>query len=268
MITNAGKDTIKKYFGKQVGGIGGAIALGVGTTAETVGDTKLAFEAVRASTGSVRSDLTNSRIIFKATFAPGIVAEIREVGLYQDAASTSRLKHLSIGQGSRAQWTNGLFGTQFGRVNTQTVKIDAPAGTSTTASINNMSQDISSYVTSDTVALAFYSTNLTSVKLRLGSDANNYQQFTFTPQAGYNTVRATLGSATVVGAPDLSAMDYIAAIPTAGAGSTGSLYLDGLAVEDNSITDNVLVMRKVLATPLVPDAFISTDVELSLVINV
>lgn len=83
MITNAGKDVIKRFFGGQTRQIGGEIVLGTGTGAVAVGDTALGNEVIRIQVNAVAADLANSRIIFKGIIPAGIAAvgPITELGL-------------------------------------------------------------------------------------------------------------------------------------------------------------------------------------------
>jgi hypothetical protein len=269
MITTAGKTIIKQFFGGETGRIGGAIALGVGATAATLADSRLSFEATRAQVTAVSSDLANNRIVFKATIKPGLIGTIYEAGLYQAVSGIDRSKALSLL--SRNAWTNGTMVTTNARIGVNTVKVDAAASQTTTASVTNLSQNLAGFSGADTVAVAFFaSANVSAVKLRLGNDASNYYQWNFaTPAAGYNIVRGTFTSATIVGAPNIASINYAAFVPTATAGGAASVYLDGVNVEDNtSVFDNFLVVRNVLTVPKVIDTSIPTDIELSLGITV
>jgi len=88
MITNNGKDVIRRFFAGQVPQIAGTMVFGTGTTAETVDDVALETEVVRASITSINADLANSRIVFKATLQPGQIPTISEVGLYSSVYFT------------------------------------------------------------------------------------------------------------------------------------------------------------------------------------
>lgn len=87
MIVNTGKDVIRQFFGGQTRQIGGAIALGTGTTAPALGNTSLVAEVYRINVTSVSADLANNRIVFKAVVPAGIATlpTINEIGLIYTA---------------------------------------------------------------------------------------------------------------------------------------------------------------------------------------
>lgn len=82
MIVTSGKDVIKNYFGGQIPQIGDHLAFGTGTTAADLTDTALGTEVYRVPVTSISADLANSRIVFKATIAPGYITSFSEVGLF------------------------------------------------------------------------------------------------------------------------------------------------------------------------------------------
>lgn len=87
MITTNGKEIIKQFFGGQVGGIGGSIGIGTGTTAAALGDTALAAEVIRIDVVSISADLTNNRIVFKGVLPAGYLPTIYEAGLYHSTVA-------------------------------------------------------------------------------------------------------------------------------------------------------------------------------------
>ena len=94
MITNDGKTVIRQFFGGQVKNIADFIAVGTGTTPVAVGHTALTTEAARAKVTSVRADLDNNRIVFKATLPPPpqSVFTITEVGiLHSESVNVTKL---------------------------------------------------------------------------------------------------------------------------------------------------------------------------------
>lgn len=267
MLTTEGKNVIKRYFGGQVSRIGGSIALGVGTTAATVADTQLAYEAIRLQVSSVNADLANNKIIFKGSLPPGVIGTIYEVGLYDSVNTASRTKLLSLVTPARGIWTNSTIVPDNARASLKTVKVDVTASSTKGADITGMSQDLSAFAVTDRVAVAFYSTsNIASVRVRLGTDASNYYEFLYNaPAVGYNIMRAAISTATVTGSPRWGLINYVSVRPTASAAGSGSIYFDSLSVEDNTTPiDNILVMRNVLTTPKTVDTALTTNIEMSL----
>lgn len=270
MITTAGNNVIRNYFGMQTGRIGGSIALGVGDTTAAPGDTQLSYEAVRARVTSVASDTDNNRIVFRVAVEPGKINEIHEVGLFQDQAIQSKNRLISL-VGGRSTWTNATLVTDNARVNAQTIRVDASASATEVATLSGLSQNFSAFLPTDGIAVAVYvDANVDSLSVRLGSDASNYFEFTFdNPTPGYQILRADLSVATATGTPSWASVTYLGISLTATAGGTGSIYFDSLTIEDNtSPLDNVLVVRDVLVTPQKTDSSVTTEIELSLGIDI
>jgi len=82
MITNEGRNIIKRVFAGQAAQIAGSMAFGTGTTAANLTDVSLDEEVIKVAITSIGADLANNRIVFKASIQPGTVATINEVGLY------------------------------------------------------------------------------------------------------------------------------------------------------------------------------------------
>jgi hypothetical protein len=267
MITNLGKTTIKNFFGGVTPLIGGSIAVGVGSTAASLTDTGLAFEACRLGVVTVSPDLVNNRIVFKGVLPAGKIGKIYEIGLYHLGTSdTSRLLSLT-NQLSTTSWSNASIAASNGRINGNSVQITAASGATTTASLSPTSYNLAQYTSSDSVMMAVTTdANLASLSLRLGTNATNYNQYAITPlSAGYNTVRVSLGSAVTTGVVDMSNISYVAIVATATSGGSTNVYVDDVRVDH---PQDDLVSRYVLSSPQVVDSSIPTEIEYSLGISV
>lgn len=269
MITDAGKTVVKRFFARQRTVAANVLAIGVGTTTVTGTDVKLAFEVYRTPIIGTFYDPDTDRVIFKAEIPAGQVATVYEIGLLYDplVSDISRLIRVNDIPGT---WTGGALNSSNARVSAQTLKVDATTSSSTTASITGAAEDISAYVSTDSVAVAFFAdANLSSVKLRLGADSSNYIEFTYSGiSAGYNVKRVNVSAAVTTGTPDLTNLDYVAVVATATGGGATSLYLDGIRFEDNNISDpdnNILVSR--LVSTLAIDADLPNEVEYALEID-
>lgn len=271
MITTAGRQVILNYFGGLTGRIGGAIALGAGNALGSASNTKLDYEVARVQISSVTPDFANNRIVFKSSVNPGQISKISEIGLFQNQVSINRSKIMSLIGNARSTWTNATLTAGYGRVNTQTAMVTAAASSTTVGSTSGLWHDYSGFLSTDGIAMtAFIGANVASVKLRIGSDASNYFEFSFAyPAAGYMVLRTNLANGKATGTPDWSAISYVAIVVTASSAGSGSVYFDSVSLEDNTSTvDNILVVRNVLTTPAVTDLSVATDIELSLGINV
>jgi hypothetical protein len=91
VITNFGKDIIWKFLCGTVPDWGGAIALGTGSTAAAITDTKLNFEFARNTTllKSPQLSGTDRIIILKTSLEPNVVGVIKEIGIYNTLGPTN-----------------------------------------------------------------------------------------------------------------------------------------------------------------------------------
>lgn len=265
MITDLGKTVIVSFFGQQVGQIIDSIALGVGTTTETAADTRLAYEAVRVPVTSVQPDTDNQRAVYKAVLPIGSLYKVYEIGGYSGSAlDESRIIDITS---PLAVWTNAALNAANSRVHSSALKIDYTTSGTTNAEIIELNEDLTA--TQGTINLAFHPTaNLSSLRVRLGSDSSNYYEFLVaSPTNGsYNIHRLNVSSATVTGTPDWSAITYMAIRPSATGGGGGSIYFDSVRFTQ-TVEDDQLVARKVLASPVTLDPNVDTEIEYSLEID-
>ena len=92
-------------------------------------------------------------------------------------------------------------------------------------------------------------TNITAVKLRIGSDSSNYAELTFTALTGnvFQYMKAKFTDATITGTPDWTSVDYTRLIIEQT--GTGSLRLNGLRVNH----DSSFTLFNVQSTPDIDD---------------
>lgn len=263
MITNEGRLHIKRFHAGYVPRMAGSIVLGTGTTAAALGDKSLVSEIVRLPVLSSNVDTAGNRWVFTASLPANSINTVYEVGLYSEVSTTPVAKAVPLSQFS---WTNGTFSATNARAAIQAVKIDYVASGTTNAEISDFFEDYSSFVATDRLAVAFHATaNISSVRVRLGTDSSNYYEFVIaSPTTGYNVHKLAFSSATKTGTPSWDNLTYLAVRPSATAGGAGSLYLDSIRAEYNTLDPvNILVARAVLGTPQVIDNTMDTDVEYS-----
>lgn len=266
MITNQGKGVVTNFFGRQTATLGGALAVGVSSDAPALDDETLGFEVVRVPVSSTSADLDNHRIIFKAVIPPGLVSNIYEIGLYHDG-TIARARNITLTSPTAGTWTNATVVNSNYRIGTSSVNIEANANSTTTAEYVALGTDISAIA--ETLVLGFtadaYTTNL---KVRLGNDASNYQEFFITGyQPGYNVIRVAWASGVGTGTVDLGKIGYVAVVISSGAQGVTNLYFDGIRIEASNPNDE-LVARTVLNTPVTVNTSVPTEIEYSLSVNV
>lgn len=270
MITNLGKTIIKRFYSRQVAEIANYMAIGVGSTAATINDTQLNYEVVRYPLISINPDMAGDRIVFRSSIPAAIMTQAYEVGLYSvSGGAPDKSRTINIFR-TELPWTNSSYVVTNARVSPKTLKIDYVANGTTNSEVYGVSEDFSTFSDVDTLAFAFYvGSNLSSLRVRMGSDSTNYFEFAITsPVAGYNINRFVKSAATVTGSPSWANIKYIAIRPSASAAGTGSVFFDSIRMEDNTVSNqNVLVARSVLSTPYTVDPNVPNDVEYSLAIS-
>lgn len=76
-------------------------------------------------------------------------------------------------------------------------------------------------------------TDITNVRIRVGSDSSNYGAFTFTPTSnGWVFVDGELADMAITGTPNWAAVDYVAIVVTQTA--TSSIRIDGIRILETS----------------------------------
>jgi hypothetical protein len=276
MITDGGRLHIKRYLSRQVGTIGGAVALGISSTPASVADTRLGMEITRADVSLVTYDFTTDRLIFKAAIPNEFSGKIYEIGLWSLGVDNMAGNYGSRGLAAFEDfeaWSTGAWDLANARVGTTALRVTAAAnGTSSTVR-SNVTFDFSGHSSSDAFLLAYYVNNpyVSSVRLRLSTDASNYYLFTVAaPQPGYNVSSLAKGSAAVTGTPTWSNITSIQLDVVANAGGAAVVDFDALRVEDVDPynPDYVLVAREVLLAPLEKVAGRPQEVEFSMAVDV
>lgn len=271
MITSNGKRVVKRFLAGQVGQIAGSLSVGVGNTAANVNDSRLVYEVERINITSVSVDPDSDKIVFRAMLPPGRIKTIYEIALWNNPLSIANGRNLGI-FATTTPWANATLSNANGRASQNTMQINYVANGTTNAELAGANEDLSIFSASDSLVIGYHATtNLSSVRVRLGRDASNYFEFVL-PAAtanAYNVARLALSAATVTGAPSWGAITYIAVRPSATAAGAGSIFLDGIRVEQNAINEgNLMVARSVLATPYVVNQTTDNDIEYSLVVSV
>jgi hypothetical protein len=263
MITTQGRKVVTRLFGGQVATLATSLSVGTGTTAEALTDVALRAEVLNVPITSISVDEANNRVIYKATLPPAAVYSIYEVGLFYEVVD--RQNRTMVLNGLDTTWTNASLVAGPGRANNPVARIAFSANGTTNAELAGVTDNLSDFQATDFVLLSFTGhANLSSLRVRLGTDASNYFEFAVTsPVAGYNNVRVARSTATTVGIPTWDSITYLAIRPSGSAAGAGSVDFDRIGFEQNPSPNSILVARKVLATPYLPDQFIESEIEYS-----
>lgn len=282
MLTNEGKNHIRRYLAQYVNAIAQSVAFGIGSAAEAGTDTALHLEVVRSPVNLVSYDFANNKLVYKASIPEDYIGKIYEVGLYsldQDPASGSYGSRLVTTFDSGTEvWVDPADGTTApafsataNRVGADAMLHDPAASATMTDTLRNLSLDFSGNSAADTFkfALNVANANTNQVIYRFMTDTANYYSFTINATvqtAGYKIVELTKGSATVTGTPDWSNITEVQVITNSKSSGASSVEHDAIRIEDkdSASLDYILVARKVLPAPVTSSDGLAQDIEFSL----
>lgn len=251
-----------RLFGGQVAAFATSMSIGVSNVAETVNDVVLGGEVANLPIDSRSASEFGYEAVYRTAFPAASAYAVYEVGLYND--TNERLTRSIDVASLEDVWANASVVTGPGRMRANVVRVNFSASGTTNAELLTLSEDLSAFVGTDLVTIFFTGhTNLSSFRVRIGKDASNYYQFEVTaPVAGYNIIRLPISSAVATGAPDWSTVTYLALRPSGSAAGAGTIDFDGIRFEQ-SVTNSgsILVAREVLASPVLLDQFIASNIE-------
>jgi hypothetical protein len=251
-----------------------AVAVGIMNTAETIGDTSLAFEIERAAVQSVSYDFAADTVVFSAILDTNVAGTIYEMGLWshEQAPNTgdggSRL--LVSFDSDEETWDGAAsFSATNARIGANGLLQSPTLSSTVTNSMTNIFYDLSENSAADTFLLAVNATNAftANVKVKFMVDVSNYYLLTFTGiSTGYNVKSLAKSAATTVGTPNWNNITEIDVSTTATSGGTAGSLIDGLRIEDKDLVSSnyVLIDRSVLSTPFVKEEGRIQEIEFAL----
>jgi hypothetical protein len=272
MITTNGRNIIQRYLARQVPTIGGSIAVGIGSTASTLSDATLNYEALRVPVSLTSFDPVNQRIIFKATLPSDLAGTYYEIGLYSGVFDSSISTQMLSFDPSIEAWSGGSLTTLNSRMGVNSLRLTAAASATTTALLSSVFYDLSGFYDTDVFKIAFNAdANTATVRLRLRYDASSYYEYSITPTTGYNVTSflrsAMTKTGTTVAWNNITSVEIAVIAKAAG---TTNVDFDSLRIENVNVPviDNLLVARSVLGTPQSKTNVSPMDVEYALDVNI
>lgn len=284
VITKFGKRFITNFVAGNISSSRKDMAFGIDSTSASENDTRLGFEFYRlpilfGSTDiQTAAGVTTYSVVYKTTIPQDVVGEIYEVGLYpSNRSSINNFDSKFITDfDDLLDWEdsgqiNPLLTTSNYRIGGNLLRMSANTSSSKEYKASIPTLDLSGYSEADSIKLAYYreDANLTNIKVRLYSEDTKYYEVTVTPTSGtgYKISSDILFSTLLAGAtspaPDITNINQIGIVVTAGSGGSTTVGLDGLRVNDEDTFDPIfgLISRSVLATPISKVAGRQVDVE-------
>ena len=274
LITNDGKRAILRYLAGYTNGIIQTLAVGVGSTAAAVTDTRLQFEFDRAPVSVTSLDLTTQKIVFKATLNRLTEGSINEVGGFSFAETNevAGARMLTSFDPDFETWSAGAWQTDTTKIGGESLRLTPALSTTTTAVLTPITLDLSEYRSVDKFFFAWANnnSNATAIKFQLRTDASNYYEFSGSTAIGYNIGNVAKGSMAAVGSPSWANLTALAVSVTAGAGGAASVDFDGIRLESGEASnpDYAMVSRTVLGSPISKNSKTEMEIEYSLDVTI
>lgn len=297
LITKFGKRFITTYLAGNVSFAEKDLAVGIGNGTDLAladTNTRLGFEFYRlpASFGTVdiyTSGTTTYAVVYKSTIPQDVAGIIKEIGLYPKSRTSVNnydSRFLSDFENNR-EWydsTNTTINPELvtsptPRIGERMIELKFNVGdtTSTTREFkyNIGNFDMSGYSVNDNLVLAFNraNTNSNRIRIKFYSSPTSYFYGDITPAIVGDDIQAVSMSnvfANQVGTPDSSAISSIGIeIRRASAASAGTIYLDGLRINDQDTFDPTfgLISRSILSSPITKVAGRPLDIEYKITIG-
>lgn len=274
VITKFGKRFLTNLIAGNIPNQNKDMAFGIDSASATENDTRLGFEFYRAPVLFGSTDIqtvsatTSYSVVYKTTIPQDVVGEIYEVGLYPSNRSSVNnfdSKFLTdfddVLDWEDSSANNPLTATSNYRIGGNLLRMSASSGTSKEYKSTLPTIDMSGYSDLDTIRLAYYreDANLSTVKVRLYSEASKYYEATITPTSGTgykissDIPLSTFFAGATSPAPDASNINQIGIVVTASGGGSTTIGLDGLRINDEDTFDPVfgMISRSSDTSPLI-----------------
>jgi hypothetical protein len=269
MITSKGEGILSRYLAGLTSQWAGAIELGVGSTAATLGDTSLEFPVVRAEVNYLDYNPLTNRITARATLGDEIAGSFYELAVfnqedYPDQSSGNQLI-LDFSQEDTGYSTlNASVSTSNARVGSSGTLISVPASSTGYVRGYRPGLDLSNFSGGDVINLAYFYTataGAPTVTVRFETTLEDYYEASFTPTVDYNIETFSRESMTTTGNPSWSDVSGVYLLVT----GESDILLDGIMIEGTiNVLDYGMVAREVLTSPIIKTQFNEVEVSFTL----
>jgi hypothetical protein len=291
MITRFGKRYFTNMIAGNITSLGKDVAIGIGTSAASIDDTRLNFEWYRLPVSYGSTDIqtvngvTTYTVIYKTTLPQNIAGTISEIGLYPSSRisiNESDSKFISDFT-DNLTWTDEVGQNPDFEINTDTttyskigdsvLKMVAGINDPTEYTNSESVLNLSGYSTADSITLSYYKydADLSSIKLRLYTTDSDYYEYTITPPSGTgHKLQSDISLASVllspVGTPNLASIAKIGFLITPTTGNSTAVGMDGFRINDEDTFDPEfgIISRSVLSSPIIKLAGRQIDLEYKL----
>lgn len=279
-LTETGRILALKTLMGAIPNIGGSIAVGIDSTANTTSgvyatNKRLGFRVCSSPVISSNVSVADSTdvLVFKGRIDDPSSYRIYEVGLFSDplpaGATTNKVEvlinfetsdNLTDSDGS-ALSDNGRLISLDDSSNFRNGETALQIDSGETVKSNNSISGLDTFNNTDLINIAYYAAASGSIDVTFYTDASNYSKFRFShASSGYKVASLEKGSTpqSSSGTIDWASISYITFTA-----NSGSIILDGIRFENADITDtnNGLVSRTVVSGGLQKYSGIPLDIE-------
>jgi hypothetical protein len=291
MITRFGKRYFTNMIAGNITSLGKDVAIGIGSSAASIDDTRLDFEWYRLPVSYGSTDIqtvngvTTYTVIYKTTLPQNIAGTISEIGLYPSSRisiNESDSKFISdftdnltwtdeVGQNPDFEINTAT--TTYSKIGDSVLKMVAGVNDPTEYTNSESVLNLSGYSTADSITISYYKydANLSSIKLRLYTTNSDYYQYTITPLSGTgHKLQPDIPLSSVllspVGTPNLASIAKIGFLITPTTGNATAVGMDGFRINDEDTFDPQfgIISRSVLSSPIIKLAGRQIDLEYKL----
>jgi hypothetical protein len=261
MITNKGENFFFDYLAGRLPRWAGKMAVGIGQAGASKTDKDLEYHISDASIDIIVPDFYQQLIVIRGVVPSTLDCEIREIGIYFEP--TPSIYRSIVRFDPAVEQFEG--GTQV---------FDGAVGTTSISAVDGDVITYSSYplllgsvAASDEFRIALHKTaGIAGVVARFLVDENNYYTYTFAAEAseGSQILRAEKRNFVPTGYPDWQSIQQVIFEVQADIGT--SLVLDDMRASARN-SQQILLAREVLSTPIRTQAGQDTEIEYKVKVN-
>lgn len=261
MITTFGKRAMAEHIAGYRRVYADSMAFGIGTTAATLADDALEAEFLVVPTYVASVDYSALTITYKGQIPQGVAMTVNEIALKTTERTSSPTQYPFLTFSSDEGWSSGSI-VSAGRV-ANALRLNAATSATASATVALPSEDMSLLSPDTEFKVAITTTaNVSSVNLRMGTDASNYFEKSWSAASNSAQILSVKKSAmTTTGAPNWGAITWArVAITASGAGATQGDFEILITETPLSPSDDKILARSVV-TSIVKTADNPADIE-------
>jgi hypothetical protein len=290
LVTEVGQRVILNYLADKTNSYADAISLGISSTTPLVTDKFLGFETFQIPINSRIVDFTQDpkQIIFRSSITPGFIGKIYECGLVSNpdyVFSNSFENVLSnpnvlLNFDENAENWDLETGASFyldtlqdyTRAGNYTIELDHSSEDTITLSFDS-GQILKSAFNQDIIKLGMYIKDSVPSNITIAFQNNGSDDVVWTISGTslaadqYNIVEIPIGNLTNVNTNSINLINGVV-ITSTDTSNLSTVYLDILRIDQYSdISQQILISKSVLDTPITVSGNLSLDVEYRLEID-